>query len=323
MAKQQKINSIYVIAGQDIHLRDQALRQLREKLLGKDEGLGEIRCEGKSVELVTVLDELRTAPFLAERKVVIIDDADKFVTDNRERLEEYFNAPSPTGVLVLIVDTWRKATRLDKQLAKIGELILAEPMKGRELVSWVVSRALQLGKTLPVVAASELVETVGEDTGRLANELEKLALFVGDRRQISSEDIVALSGHTATENVFLITDLMAEGKTAEVTKVLNSILESDRSAEYSMVGVLTFSIRRLLKARSMLDSGMKQGEVLSACKIYPGIAERFIAQVRRFSAERLRSMIDELAKLDYANKTGLGQPRMNLEKFILCATSNS
>jgi len=322
MTKQQKIYPIYVIAGQDIHRRDQALSQLRSQLLGQDQGLGEVRLEGKNADLPDVLDELRTVPFLAERKVVILDDADKFVSDNREALEDYFNAPAETGSLIMIVDTWRKATRLDKQIAKIGQVISAEPMKGREVVSWVMAEAQKMEKTLSMSAAAELVETVGTDTGRLANELEKLAMFVGQRKQISSEDIASLSGQTAQENVFLITDLLAEGKTAEVTRVLNSILESDRSAEYSMVGVLTFSLRRLLKAKTLLENGIRQNEVLSACKIYPGISDRFFAQVKRFSVERLRKLIDNLAKVDYANKTGLGQPRMNLEKFILCATSN-
>ncbi|MFA5863481.1 MAG: DNA polymerase III subunit delta [Phycisphaerae bacterium] len=323
MAKQEKAIPIFVIAGQDIYLRTQALTQLRRQLLGEDQGLGEVRVEGKNAELAAVLDELRTLPFLAERRVVIIDDADKFISENRESLEDYLKTPSPDGVLILIADSWRKATRLDKQINQIGKIILVEPMKGQQLIRWLTAYAGQLDKTLTPACAEELLAIVGTETGRLANELEKLSIYVGQRKQITSADLQALSGQTAQENVFLITDLMAEGKTTQVLNVLNQILDMDRSAEFSMVGVLTFSLRRLLKAKSMLESGINQRDVLSACKMfYPAIAERFLAQVKRFTADRLKNLINQLTQIDYANKTGLGQARLNLEKFILCATTN-
>jgi DNA polymerase III subunit delta len=319
MTKQLKIYPIYVIAGQDVYLRAQAVGQLRAFLLGKDEGLGEVRFDGKSVDLITVLDEVRTLPFLADRKVVFVDDADKFITENRELLEKYFDAPNPQGVLVLVTDTWRKATKLDKKISP-EQILAAESMKGQSLTSWVMGQVRQSGKEMSSACAQELISAVGSEAGRLSTEVEKLALYLGERKQITAADIQALTGHTAEESVFLITDLMAEGKAREVLTTLEQILDADRSAEYSMVGVLTFSIRRLLKAKTMLDSGIKQGEVLSACRVYPGMAPRFLSQLKRFTVERLKRLIDELAQVDYGNKTGLGQARMNLEKFILCAT---
>jgi DNA polymerase III subunit delta len=322
MTKQSKIYSIYVIAGRDVYLRTQGIQNLRDLLLGKDEGLGEIRLDGKSVDLITVLDEVRTLPFLSDRKVVFVDDADKFITEHREALEGYFESPSPQGILVLVADTWRKATKLDKKLAP-EQILSAEPMKGPSLVSWVIGLAKQLGKEMSVICANELISAVGTEAGRVSTEVEKLSLYLADRKQITVEDIQALTGHTAEESVFLMTDLMADGKAREVLTVLDQILELDRSQEYSMVGVLTFSLRRLLKAKTMLDCGIKQGEVLSACKVYPSIAPRFLSQLKRFTVERLRNLINDLSQIDYANKTGLGQTRMNLEKFILCATANN
>jgi DNA polymerase III subunit delta len=306
MAKQQeqKIHPVYVIAGQDAFLRVQAMLRLRDQLLGKDQGLGEVRFEGKSADLISILDELRTVPFLSSHRVVVVDEADKFVSENRDRLEEYLGSPSPTGILVLVLDTWRKNTRLAKQVDQIGQVLSAEPMKGQQIAQWVLVQARQWGKDMAPGAVDELVSLVGTETGRLANELEKLVLYVGSRRQIMPEDVSALSGQTSQENVFLITDLMAEGKTAEVIGVLNRILEADRSAEFSLVGVLTFSLRRLLKAKSLLESGLD------------------LEQVRRFGAGRLQQLLGDLTKIDYANKTGLGQARTNLEKFVLCATTN-
>jgi DNA polymerase-3 subunit delta len=323
MSKEQAIVSIYVIAGQDVHLRAQAVRELRSRLLGADEGMGEVRFDGKNADFRTVLDELRTLAFLSDRKVVVIDDADKFVTDNRADLETYFENPSPNGVLVLICDSWRKNTRLAKLVDKIGRVISAETMKGGVLVQWVTTRARELGKELTPACANDLISVVGMETGRLSNEIEKLAMYVGDRRNINGPDIVTLCGATAQESVFQMTDLMAEGRSGEAMVVLHRVLEMDKSAEYTLVGAMSFSLRRLLKAKAMLEAGVNSREVMSACKIYPGIAQRFLGQLRRFSTAKLQRLLSELTQIDYANKTGLGQARLNLEKFIICASSKT
>ena len=78
--------------------------------------------ECDKVELTEVLDELRTLPFLAEKRVVVLKNADKFVSEHRAALEKYFDEPSPTGVLVLTVDTWMKSTKLAKKLKKVYQL---------------------------------------------------------------------------------------------------------------------------------------------------------------------------------------------------------
>jgi DNA polymerase-3 subunit delta len=321
MAGKQTTYPVYVVGDKDVHLRAQTIQKLRSELLGDDQGLGEVRFDGKTIDLPTVLDELRTLAFLAERKVVVVDEADKFVTDHREELEKYLADPNPNGVLVLICDSWRKGTKLDKLIAQIGKVFAAEAMTSRDLVPWLIEQAHAMGKELSQACTNDLVAVVGTESGRLINELEKLAMFVGDRKNINSPDIAEICGPTAEESVFQITDLMTEGKSKEAMQVFKRVLEMDKSAEYTMVGAMGFSLRRLLKARTLIDSGLSQRDALAACNVYPKIAGRFTAQLNRLSARRLGSWMHRLAEIDLANKTGLGQARLNLEKFILCASS--
>ncbi|NLX07557.1 MAG: DNA polymerase III subunit delta [Phycisphaerae bacterium] len=322
MAKQPAAKSIYVIAGKDRYLKQAAAHDLQNSLLGEDEGMGLSTYDGKAVDIGTMLDELHTVPFLAPRRVVIIDDADKLISEERDLFEKYFAQPSQTGVLVLMCETWRSNTKLAKALPKIGQLITAEPKKGRELAQWVSSEAKRLGKNLPVNVAQSLVEVVGSDTGRIINELEKLSLFVGQRPTITLEDVEQLSGPTAEQSIFLINDLMAEGKAEEALTTLDRLMRNDRSAEYTMVGALAFSLRRLLKARALADAGYSLRDIPRECGItYPGLADRFMAQVKRFTAAELKHLLAELAEADRASKTGVGDAKLNLEKFIVCAAN--
>lgn len=314
-------HAIYVIAGKERYLAHQACERLQDTILGKDKDLGLSSFEGKNVEPAAVLDELRTLPFLAPMRVVVVDQADTFVSDNRALLEKYFTQPSPTGVLILICETWRRTTRLAKMLGKVGKLIPAEVLKGQALANWVTQQARGLGKTVAPATVHSLIQLVGSDTGRLAGELEKLALYSGSRPAIAVEDIEQLCGPTAEQSIFLINDLIAEGRTEQALRTLDRLLRYDRSAEYSMVGVMAFSLRRLNKARAMLDAGRKPADVLRACGVYPGLAERFMRQVQRFSAPKLKQLLTGLAEVDYANKTGLGNAKLNLESFIVRAAA--
>ena len=97
MAGKQATNyPVYVVGGKDVHRKTRTLQKIRADLLGDDQGLGEIRFDGKTVDLPAVLDELRTPAFLADRKVVVVDDADKFITDYVKNLKIILIISIPT-----------------------------------------------------------------------------------------------------------------------------------------------------------------------------------------------------------------------------------
>ncbi len=120
----QAAKPVYVICGKDKYLVSGQCESLVDKLLSPQERtMALYQPEADKAQITDVLDELRTLPFLAKRRVVVIKDADKFISENRESLEKYFEDPCKTGVLILVVATWNKSTRLAKKLPLVGKLI--------------------------------------------------------------------------------------------------------------------------------------------------------------------------------------------------------
>ncbi len=313
-----KIRNIYVIAGKDSYMRSQCLAQIK-KTISDERDTDIIKFDGKTVDIIAVLDELNMLAMFSSTKLVIVDDADKFISSSRGQLEEYFKNPSEDAILVLICESWRKNTKLAKLLEKTGELKTAEPMRGQSLIKWICNYAKQENKLISYQSAEELINIVGTDTGRLANELDKLITYIQERKQITSADIEILSGPTAQHSIFAINEKLADGNISDALKILDKIIANDPSAEYAMVGAMAFSLRRLLKARAMLEAKMPKQKILLACNIYPSIAQRFFDQLNRFDTKKIKKLIDFLTQTDYANKTGLGQGRTNMEKFIICS----
>src|SRR5262245_34285276 len=105
----------YVVFGDDVYLRRESTQAIINVVLkGQGDELSVSRFEGKSASLADVLDEIRTLPFFSKRRVVIVEDADPFVTKYRKDLEGYIQAPSQSGALVLLVKSLPSNTNLAK-----------------------------------------------------------------------------------------------------------------------------------------------------------------------------------------------------------------
>jgi DNA polymerase III delta subunit len=107
---------IYVIAGKEDSLVGAQCGELLDKLLEPSQRVtGLFDADAASVLASEILDELRTAPFLTDKRVVLVRGADDFVSKNRPLLEKYFEKPCSTGRLILTLRTWDARTKLAKK----------------------------------------------------------------------------------------------------------------------------------------------------------------------------------------------------------------
>src|SRR5260370_39514657 len=112
---------VYALYGDDEYLRSESERAIVRLALGPDaDDFAVARFPGDQAALADVLDELRTLPFLARRRVVVVENADAFVTAHRAALEQYMSHLAERGVLVLSVRSWPSNTKLAKLVAQKG-----------------------------------------------------------------------------------------------------------------------------------------------------------------------------------------------------------
>jgi len=320
------LKPIYVIAGKERRRVMDALNALTERLLGDaDPQVALSNFDGAAVELAGVLDELRTAPFLAPLRVVVVKEADSFITKYRQALEAYLEQPSATGVLILVAESFPKTTRIAKQVDKIGELLTCEPLKPYHLAPFLVEYAKKTYRlTLPPDAASLLIELSGDDSGILMAEVDKIAAYLADpqkrRTAISLDDIQLLVGHNRQFNVFNVIDAMTTGQTALALQKLDAMMTQDRDAQYTAVGAFAWHFRRLYQARIMSED--RQADDRSICvtaKVW-NHQDAFMKQVRRLSLPVVAGLLRELMLIDWSSKTGGLSVQQGLEALILkCA----
>lgn len=318
-ASETAVRPLYLIAGADSFLNARQARRLTEELLTEQERpLALWQPSGEDPPpIAEVLDELRTVPFLAGRRVVLIQNADSFVAQNRSLLEEYLAHPSPTGVLILTVQKADSRTRLTKLVSKLGGLIETD-IKSWELTRFACETCQsQFGKTLTTPAAQMLVELAGDEPGRIWQELEKLAIFAGPRKTITPDLVQQLVGRSRTFGVFDVIESLMRKNPAQALERLRVMFESDKSAEFSVVGAFAYHFRRLFGAKCLLEKGLSEAAVARQIGVWEKMQGQFFAQVKSFSLQRLGGILAQLGELDYLIKVGKTSAPAAMERLLV------
>ncbi len=311
------LHPVYAIVGADRFLRGTALDEVI-RAAGEDmDALGPTRVEGDAADCVAVLDDVRTTSLLGGRRLVIVDDADDFISAHRAALEKYCAAPSAEGCLILLCDSMPGNTKLYKIIDKQGQVIKCEPLKGWPLQSWIVRRANEAyGKKVSNDAARMLRELIGDSPGWLDTELSKLAAYVGARTEITPADMEAATGQSREEKVFAVVDAMSVGDASGALRNWEQVWVTDRAAPHRAIGGLAWAVRRLSKLRRAFDAGADLASTAKSMGMFAD-ASALRRQIEHMTIPRLESLQHALLEADVACKTGGSTVEVAVEKLIV------
>ena len=337
------VTAFCVVFGDELFLKTLVMRRLRTVVLGDDEqGIPFTTYQGDLVQWLDVSDELATASlFGPDRRLVVIEEADGFVSKYRAELEEYVVAPSSTGVLILTVDTWVSNTRLFKALDKHQlQVECRAPTSGRgktidrrRVRSWLEDRSREHhGQALSKPAADLLLELVGTEFGLLDQELAKLALYVESGQAITPELVRDVVGGVSLNTTWELVDAAADGDAEKAIRLLDQLLQTGENS-LGLFGQISWSLRRFNRATSIYERAEQERRRMSlrdaleqaGFRKWPremlANAERQLKQLGRHRAGRL---FRQLLKRDLALKGSHSQDqraRLVLELLLISLSS--
>ncbi len=314
---------VVLLVGEEETLRDAALAELRAAALaGGPRDFNEDRFDfaAGALDAARVLDAARTLPVLAERRLVRVRGLDdRRASSFLERaLPEYLERPSPTTCLVLEAARVDRRLRWVKRAIEVGELRECNgPRRPAEARDWVEARIRALGKRPARGAAAALVEMIGLDLDRLAQEIAKASLFAGERAEISADDFAEVTGQARPLALFELTDAIGERDVAGSLRRLGRLLDQGEPP-LVLLAALANHFRRLLRARDCQP--FEPAEIARRLSLHPFAAEKLVAQARRFDARRLRACLAASRVADAALKGAEPlAPRFALERLVLAA----
>jgi DNA polymerase III delta subunit len=249
-------------------------------------------------------------------KVVVIRSAEDFISRFRPQLEDYLQQPSDSGTMVLRVNSLPSNQRIYKLIQKIGEITDCNPPK--RLQPWISERARTAHKVqIDLAAADQLADLIGDDLGRLDNELAKLALQISGTK-IGVEDVSKGVAFQREQEMWHLTDELTRGRPADALRRWRQLITMDSSAEFRAVTWLAIWLEKVNKAIAMRKKKVPQNVIAKECKIWPmDVVAPFFATVDALGEDGARNAVDLLALIDKQSKSGVGDAASNVERFLL------
>lgn len=311
-------------------LRGDDSSRIKEVIAGFQAGLGDpsmadlntTRHEGESLGFETLQADALTMPFLADRRLIIVENARAFLSrmakDRARACLDLFGQLPGTTALVMVVE--------DQQAKKRGErywehaktyawltdwmrehndraLLIDCPLPDDEdMPSWILRKAKELGGGFKPDAARLLASYVGNNTMRAQSEVQKLITYVGERQVVEEADVSLLTAQEQEGDIFALTDALGERNSKAAMQQFMLLMEDNDLLE--LTGMIHRQFRLLIQAREILDAGGKAQEIEKELGVLGFVARKLSDQARRFSMRQLLEIYDRLLKIDLDMKTG-------------------
>ena len=316
---------VIVLHGDDPFLMREFVAKVGETLRERHGEIEQFTFDGNSADLASVLDELRSYGLMQQHKLVVLENADQFLTGQESRrrsLEAYVEAPVDDATLVMRCETWRPS-KLDKLVKAHGLVHAVQPPDEATAIKWCIARcSKRFDTTIEPDAARALVGRIGNNLDRLNTELGKLAAFAGSGRSIGMADIVEMVGLSREEEAWAIQSAVLSGDPGAALKSLRELLTVSNRPETLVTWSVNDLLRKLHGAAQLLHQGVSPRDASSRLKLWGKEVNLILQLAERRPPEVFAQLLRASLESDWRTKRGYGNVRRNLEAITVRVTDS-
>lgn len=328
---------ITLIHGPAELLRAEALAEIAATVAPDPElaDLNTARLDGRVVTLAELQNACDTLPFLAERRLVVVEgllarlagqgrgkakqaDAAAEADDKADAPPEAIkglakavlayleHVPESAALVLLEEDTASgQGLRRVQELARAdhARIITAEKPRKNDLPDWIRVRARLRRVSLEPAAVADLADSVGDDLRLLDQELLKLADYAPGRT-VTRGDVRKLVAATRAASVFELVDALGLGEGATAARLMQHALDIDGEQPLRLLGMIARQYRLLIQVKALQAQGARPPEIARTLNLGEWAVPRFQTQANRHSFARLERAMERILAADEAIKTG-------------------
>lgn len=310
--------SVFLFIGNDIYLKNRALEELSSSLLDRSSKELDYKVfYGGDLDIAEVLDHANTIPFLASKKLIVIKDAEKISREEASRLITYIKNPISSTCLILesADDSFLSG---ENDVAGYVNVRRFDNLSDNELSAW-IKRLISKksgSKTISTDAVESIKELQGQDLLSLDQELEKLIAFVGEKGEISSDDVGEVVGRTLTVSAFDLADAIETKKIDDALSIIADLILSGKK-HYEIIGLLCWHLKRVMKAVMLREKGESDFRIANALRISKRYADDFFGQLAALDLGKVRLRMQILLEADLDLKRTKYDPALVLEFAVI------
>jgi DNA polymerase-3 subunit delta len=320
--RSDKLSRLYLLLGPEELLARRLTAHIIDVAMG--DGLRDfnfVEIDTPIADPPALFQELNAYPLGAPRRVVLIREAGSLPAASQEALQEAVADLADFLTLILCADRMDRRKTFYKAAAKAGVVVDLGPLKAPEVKVWIRQELREHEKKISPSLVESIFELTGSNLSDVSNEVTNLVAYMGDRDTVEKADVDALVSSRTREPIYKLTDHIANRDFLSAWAVLRQLIDAGEH-QLRILWHLDHMVKRLLRARCLLEEGVKDDVILRNLQVRPFLKRRFFQQVHSFSLGELRHMYRALVEWDNKFKsTSRWHPDIDLELLVreLCA----
>ncbi|MDO5608451.1 MAG: DNA polymerase III subunit delta [Capnocytophaga sp.] len=301
---------IYFLMGDEPYFIDVLSDYIAKNVLSEDEkGFNQMVLYGQDVSMSEIISNAKRYPMMASHQVIIVKEA-QALKRSIDELDPYLANPTPSTILVFCYkyDTLDKRKAIYKKLAKNHIVFESKKLYDNQVAEWIPTTLKERQLSIQPKASQMLVEFLGNDLGRIQKELDKLALIVPARSEITPDIIEKNIGISKDFNNFELRKAIALKDEYKAALICRYFADNPKDNPFVVtVGVLYGFFQQLLSYHGLSDHS--DSNVASHLKVHPMFVREYHAAARNFPMKKVSGIIAALRTVDMKSK-GVGAVNM-------------
>lgn len=311
--KNHSFHSVYLFYGEEDYLKRMYRDKMRSAVLPDGDEMNYTYFEGKGTEFLQWKEMADTLPFFSDYRLVVVENSGWFKSAND--VTDYLPKMPDTTIVVFVEKDIDKRNRLYKYVNKNGLAVEMSAMSGKDMKAWLAVLLKQNGRQMRESTANYFLEQVDNSMTNVLNEIEKLTAYTQGREEITPSDVDAVCSVQVTGRIFQMMDAVAGGDQAQTLGLYHDLL-SLRESPMSILYLLSRHFNILLQIKSM-EGKVDRSEMAKKAGVPPFTVGKYQSQCRRFSHERIRSMLEACLETEYQFKRGNIGDQLGVELLLV------
>lgn len=262
---------------------------------------------GLDTDAGTVASECRSYPMMAERRLVVVKEAQSMKT--LEDLATYASDPMESTVLVILMHgaSADKRRALYKNVQKKGIVLVSDALRDYEMPQWITSFYKSRGLDIEPAAAALLAEYAGTDMSRIMLETEKMQKNLPEGTvRVNAADIEKNVGISRQFSIFELTKALSYMKAEKALKIAAYIGNGPKFMLLLATAPLYTHFYRILKYEAALlkNPAMSKADRAKLLGVNPYFMEEYDVAARNYPIRRCIKVISLLEEYDFKGKGG-------------------
>lgn len=313
--KTGQLKQVYLLYGEEAYLRNQYRDKLKAALLGDGDSMNYHYFEGKDVSVGEVIDLAETMPFLAQRRVIVLENSGLFARGG-EQLAEYLASPAETAFFVFVEPTADKRSRLYKAVTAKGRAVEFKTQDETVLKRWILGFLKKENKNITERELNLFLEKTGTNMENIRGELEKLLCYCMDRDVISAQDIEAVCTKQVSNQIFDMINALALKQQKKAMDLYYDLLTL-KEPPMRILYLITRQFNMLLQVKELKNKGYDANTIGEKVGLAGFIAKKYVAQAAKFKEADLRTALKDCVETEEVVKTGRMNDVMSVELLIV------